>query len=450
MTAEVDHGVPARVLEVSGDEGLIGYLIEQNNLWAFRYTEQWSASGHYDLAPTIPRSVIEHRDGVNERPVQFFFDNLLPEGEARTYWANKVDVADANTFGLLAAYGKESIGALTLLKPGEQIEAPDVRPLTDEMLARRIAALPSMPEDDAAPKRMSIPGAQFKFAATMIEGRLYDPIGSWPSTHILKPNIKGDFYENSAINEWAVMLMGLGALQGVAMVEFRPDPSPYLLVTRFDRDYRPPDFSDREPCLRRHVVDGCQMLGIDREYKYKQATIETLKKLISLCPKKSETRNRLFDWLVFNALVGNGDNHLKNISFFPAKGGYELTPWYDLISTGVYQITKPGANDINARDWREKEELVFPIGKAKYFRDVTFEDFMLLADEMGIPARYAARRLEIHLDMVVRVGNIVLTSVENQEGPKVNREELKLLKRLVNLVVKRMVDQLLNSKPTLE
>jgi len=47
---------------------------------------------------------------------------------------------------------------------------------------------------------------------------------------------------------------------------------------------------------------------------------------------------------VFNLLVANSDNHLKNLSFMVSSEGIELAPAYDLLSTGTYH-TRALANE---------------------------------------------------------------------------------------------------------
>ena len=56
--------------------------------------------------------------------MQWFFDNLLPEEEMRSALAREAKVDASDAWGLLAYYGRESAGALTLLAEGEQ-EAPE-------------------------------------------------------------------------------------------------------------------------------------------------------------------------------------------------------------------------------------------------------------------------------------------------------------------------------------
>ncbi|MBZ4288576.1 HipA domain-containing protein, partial [Mycobacterium tuberculosis] len=63
-----------------------------------------------------------------------------------------------------------------------------------------------MPLSHDAPKRMSLAGAQHKLAVTLRDDGLYEPVGSEPSTHILKPDHPQlDHYWQTTINEWFVM-----------------------------------------------------------------------------------------------------------------------------------------------------------------------------------------------------------------------------------------------------
>lgn len=71
----------------------------------------------------------------------------------------KLDMADA--FGLLAWYGAESAGSLTLLPPdAEPQTAEPLRPLLDEALERRIRLLPKASLTHEVIKRMSLAGVQ--------------------------------------------------------------------------------------------------------------------------------------------------------------------------------------------------------------------------------------------------------------------------------------------------
>jgi len=134
-------------------------------------------------------------DGASQRPVQWYFDNLLPEEDQRVLLAGdaKLDAADA--FGLLAWYGAESAGSVTLLPPDAAPQtAEPLRPLPDDALEARIRQLPKAPLTHAAIKRMSLAGAQHKLAVVLQDGALFEPAGATPSTHILKPDHPDEDY----------------------------------------------------------------------------------------------------------------------------------------------------------------------------------------------------------------------------------------------------------------
>lgn len=372
-----------RQLQVWLNERRVGLLAEQDNLWLFRYESAWQQdAASFDLSPQLPRASGEIRDGASQRPVQWFFDNLLPEEQARTLLAQdaKVDVADA--FALLAHYGAESAGALTLLPPEQPLPAGGLQVLPEHELAQRIDALPRVSLGQAAPKRMSLAGAQHKLAVVLRDGNLLEPVGQTPSTHILKPDHPDiDNYPHSAANEWFVMSAAAAVKLPVPAVELRRVPQSVYLIQRFDRE------PVGEQLRRRHVLDACQLLSIDRVYKYRMATLDTLQQLVELCRSKALSRQSLFRWALFNALLGNNDAHLKNLSFFVGAQGVELTPHYDLLSTSVY-----------ARDngWGNAE-LSWPMGQARRFGELRRADVLAFGEVLGLPGKVSERLLDVLL-----------------------------------------------------
>ena len=74
--------VEPRQLDVWLEQQRIGELYEQGNLWALHYDPVWRDNG-FDLSPALPRNAGEIQDGGSQRPVQWFFDNLLPEEGGR-------------------------------------------------------------------------------------------------------------------------------------------------------------------------------------------------------------------------------------------------------------------------------------------------------------------------------------------------------------------------------
>src|SRR5476649_667977 len=94
----------------------VGTLFDTNGIWSFAYEEDWVNMGEaYPISPKIPLTVETLIDASSERPVQWFFDNLLPEEAMREVVAREAKVDTSDAWGLLSYFGRETAGALTLL-----------------------------------------------------------------------------------------------------------------------------------------------------------------------------------------------------------------------------------------------------------------------------------------------------------------------------------------------
>jgi serine/threonine-protein kinase HipA len=160
------------------DHQQLGILSDRDGIWSFRYVPDWlAAPGRFALCPDLPLQAGEQQDGSTRRPVQWYFDNLLPEEGQRTLLASTARVDGADAFGLLGHYGAESAGSLTLLPAGAEQAEGGLRPLSDAGLSARITAMPSVPLVAGALKRMSLAGAQHKLAVVLRDGQLFEPSG---------------------------------------------------------------------------------------------------------------------------------------------------------------------------------------------------------------------------------------------------------------------------------
>src|SRR5690606_10910481 len=234
--AQVLRGFGVRSLRVYVDREPVGTLHEGNDLWRFEYSEAWSsvpegAPNAYDLSPALPRIRREHVDGSTLRPVQWFFDNLLPEEMLRAAVSREAGIKGEDAFALLEYLGAESAGSLTWWPPGrEHAGGQSLRPLGDADLSRRIALLPRQTLASHAPKRMSLAGAQHKLLVVLQEGRLYEPVGAAPSTHILKPEHPDtETYPASVINEYRTMRLARAVRLPVPNVHIRYVPDPVYI-----------------------------------------------------------------------------------------------------------------------------------------------------------------------------------------------------------------------------
>jgi serine/threonine-protein kinase HipA len=385
----------------------VGALRDEGSVWSFEYIEEWRrAPDAFDLAPDLPRGTGRTTDEASRRPVQWFFDNLLPEESARDLLAREAQVPSADAFGLLAYFGRESAGALTLLAPGEARAGAGYQALTDTELHERISRLPHRALSSGAPKRMSLAGGQHKLAVAVRQGGLFHPVGDSPSTHILKPDHKQtDHYPNSVANEYFVMRLAERVGLRVPSVEMRFVPDPVYLIERFDR--RP---AQPEP-LRLHAIDACQLLGLGREFKYQQSSVESLVRCVALCQNRAQARQGILAWAMFNVLVGNGDAHLKNLSFLVRAEGIDLAPFYDLLSTECYR-----AEDGNHPRW-PAVPLPMRMGDAETFGAVRRRDLIAFAEELGSTARVATRILDDYCASLPAEAAALYHDLEQREFP---------------------------------
>jgi serine/threonine-protein kinase HipA len=431
-----------RSLRASINETVVGTLQEVAGLWSFQYAADWLSNlQRFALSPHLPLTSEALLDGASRRPVQWYFDNLLPEEGQRILLAGDARLDAADAFGLLAWYGAESAGSVTLLPPdAERQPAAALRPLPDEALEARIRQLPKAPLTHAAIKRMSLAGAQHKLAVVLQDETLFEPAGATPSTHILKPDHPDDDYPHSVINEWFVMRLArrLGLI--VPFVHRRYVPSPVYLADRFDR------IDNGRGWQRRHVIDACQLLGLDRSFKYSQGSMKTLAALANACRSPAVARARLFGWLVFNVLVGNSDAHLKNLSFLVSHEGVQLAPFYDLLSVATYDTAA-----FDKGGWPAQTQMAWPILGVRQFAGINRELLLEAGAALNIAKGTALRLLENLRSRAMREAEALYAEVESEndevacERPELSATlagETRCLRAILHIILKEMTEQI--------
>lgn len=419
-----------RTLNVLIDESPVGTLFENTGVWSFQYAAEWLMSG-FPLAPGLPLQQEMLIDSGTVRPVQWYFDNLLPEEAARTRLIDSLPKGEWDAWALLKHFGAESAGAITLLAPGESLSPSQWLPLQDDELERRIQNMPKVSLGSTAPKKMSLAGAQEKLLVSYMDGALYEPVGSQISTHILKPNALSEFYPNSAVNEWYCARIAQEMKLSVPEVQLRYVPSPVYLIKRFDRQM------ENGNVKRLHSLDAAQALSISAGSKYTMAGAKSLNDVIQMTRSKTKTRLSIFRWVVLNALLGNGDAHLKNLSLFSNAKGYELAPFYDLVSTVAWSGAK----------WMDVA-LSFPIGDAVYFGNLKFHHFMQLAEEIGLPTKVATKELSSMLKEVAQVADEVLSEFEGKQVPNnLRASQLNMIRTIRFVQIAEMLNKLRFGSP---
>jgi serine/threonine-protein kinase HipA len=253
---------------------------------------------------------------------------------------------------------------------------------------------------------MSLAGAQHKMVVNFepMTAQLSEPLKGSPSTHILKPNSTAPGYPNSVANE--VFTLRLAALLGlkVPQVWRLYVPEAVFIIERFDRKAQA---GDVEP-LRLHVLDGSQMLNESAIYKYSSATFENLNRLIGLCRNKAVARLALFQWIVFNTLVGNSDCHLKNISFLVDAQGVKVAPFYDLLCTAVYH-SRALADE--QAIW-PNEPLAMPVASAATFADVTRQKLVDTGLHLGLARTTSEREVTRLVNHMAKAADGLMAKME--------------------------------------
>jgi len=383
--------------------------------YGLAYAPSWLAEGGFPISPHLKPAQ------CSPDSVRRFLANLLPEGKWLEELSLNAQVSRSNTFGLIAAIGAETTGALTF-RFGEASVAPiptSFRPVTAEELAVRICGRQgrSIAVWDGKP-RLSIAGVQEKLPVLIMpDGSMGFGEGDLASTHILKFGKTGDVH--LVVNEYICMVLAKMAKLPVADVSLVRLGEPVLMVKRFDRQW------DGKRVNRLHVIDGCQMLDLPPTYKYERpfgkggdaavirsgATLTALFSASRNCRIPAVAIRDLLNWVLFQLLIGNSDAHGKNISFFVGPGGIDMAPAYDLLCLDMYA----GTYD---------RDLAMAVGDAFDPDDVSPWQLAEMCASCGLPQRQTARSLKALCENLLRCLDQLDLSAELTEEEKAFSKEL--------------------------
>lgn len=313
---------------------------------AFTYDESWKRSENVrPLSLSIP---ITHAISPISGPhVRNFFDNLLPDSEKiRDRIKSNFKLQSSSPNALLEAVGRDCVGALQIMPPGEMPIGWDKIvgiPLSDDDVDKILADTVSTnkfgsSENSNNDFRISIAGAQEKTALLNLNGKWYRPIGATPTTHIIKlplglvGNMRFDM-SDSVENEWVcskiIQAFDLPAAES-DIKQFSSQKS--LVVKRFDRKFS----DDNSFIIRLPQEDFCQATGKSPDFKYEKDGGPGISNCLDILERGSSPfeDKRIFikAQLAFWLLAAT-DGHAKNFSIFLQSGGsYALTPLYDVLS----------------------------------------------------------------------------------------------------------------------
>lgn len=360
----------------------------------FRYEPTWVESEEgRPLSLSLPFSL--DNGAIKGRAVESYFDNLLPDSEPiRKRLQTRFHIASNNAFELLAAIGRDCVGAVQLLPPGEEPEnmhSIEAQPLTEGEVERALVETVAPPSFAADPAddhfRISIAGAQEKTAFLSHEGRWCRPQGATPTTHIFKlplglvGGMQADM-TTSVENEWlcAAILRAYGL--PVARCEIRRfGVQKVLVVERFDRQLH----SSGKYWLRLVQEDFCQATATPSFLKYERdggpGMLDIARILRGSINRDADLSCLLKAQIIFWMLAAT-DGHAKNFSIRILSGGrFQLTPLYDVLS--IWPIVGEGPDKIS---WHNAGLAMSVRGRNKHYllRDIQRRHFNAMAIQCGL------------------------------------------------------------------
>lgn len=401
--------------EISGERHLVGTLEtipgrEEQFSYAESYLENEAAQPLSVLLPL-------REEPFPKRQTRVFFRNLLPEEGALAAVAKTLEVKSSSYLKVLNALGSECIGALVLESADEREDDPyGYDPLSREELGRAFEAGAEGVAKLQEEAKLSLAGAQSKMGLYVDRSsgplpQYFLPQGTAASTHIVKA--ANQRFEQLSENEY--YCLRLAETAGLSVPECYLDTiggQPLFVIERFDRMVLPED--DRragggvQRVQRLHQEDFCQVLSLLPERKYEKGGVRYAKKVRDVLYECSSDPVRDIEafvrLLVVNAVLGNCDGHLKNLTVLRGVdwSSFALAPVYDIASTVVY-----GGLD---------RRMAMRIGSTNKIDEVGRDDFLALAKELDVSPRMVRRLIGEVCEGVGGTASAVASGMEDALG----------------------------------
>lgn len=365
----------------------------------FCYAESYL---HRENCQAVSVSLPVRPESFTAEQTRNFFEGLLPEGYTRRTVAQWLHVDETDYLSILEGLGNECLGAIRITSDREpelhtsyeQISPQKIRQLAEEGAVSSTELL--------VKTHLSLTGASGKVGLYYEPHaeKWYMPLGLAPSTHILKQShIKLDsIVTNEQLSLLTARKLGIDVPDSfIVKAESEELPggseaSVLLASARYDRIFpkKKKMIGGLPVPLRLHQEDFAQTLGISAADKYetedKGETSGYLRRMFDLLRKYSADpitdQTRLWNIIVFNALLGNTDSHIKNFSLLYRADlrAVRLAPAYDLLSTSIYESST--------------RDLAFRIGDAWSLDQLTRDCFEQAAEEAGLGRKFAMKQLD--------------------------------------------------------
>lgn len=386
----------SQTLELWANSDYVGrWTVKASGESELQYDAAWRNSPRgRPISLSLPFNL--HNEPLKGNRVLHYFDGLLPDSDAiRRRVAARFKTGSIKAFDLLAAVGRDCVGALQLLPEGFAPQGQgkvDGIVVDDEDIERHLLDVinpgqyGSMqdPDDDF---RISLAGAQEKDAFLWWDGKWMKPRGATPTTHIFKLPIgliggkKADF-TTSVDNEWLCLRLlkeyGLPTANAEIMTF---GTQRVLVVERFDRTLS----HDGKQLFRLVQEDFCQATGTSPLIKYENEGGPGLRQIFTLLQQSQQADADMHTLMATQLLfwiLRAPDGHAKNFSIQLLAGEqrFKMTPLYDVMS--AYPVMGNGPNQ-----WAEQniKMAMALLGKNKHYmaHKITRRHFNSTAKTVG-------------------------------------------------------------------
>ncbi|MCB0391229.1 MAG: type II toxin-antitoxin system HipA family toxin [Bdellovibrionales bacterium] len=380
----------------------VGTLNQDEDLiYSFQYDPTWlNLENNFPLSLCLPLQ----QEAFGNRLSLSFFENLLPEGDAKKDIENHSGTK--GVFNFLKKYGRDCAGAIIITPDKgfkynystESLIEIDIQKI-NEAIRDRKSLIEIVAETN--PGYLSLAGAQDKFPFIYKNKKFYLPTNNQPTTHILKAPIWRHGVYDSVYNEqFCLHLAKSVGLECIHSIVHQAD-HPLFICERYDR------ITDKNnQIIRLHQQDFCQALGVISENKYEKDGGPSLANNYQLilenitAKKRIKTIEMYIQWFLFNMIIGNNDGHSKNLSLLHKNNQLELAPFYDIICTAIYpKLSKTYA---------------FKIGLTFDYFSFSKKHFHLQEKYMGIKENTLIKYLKEMVEKVSHVKDVLLKEYENQ------------------------------------
>lgn len=335
-------------IEIAGKQKYVGDICGSSAMDAsFTYSKEYmSNSDNRPISIHLPFS----EESFSAFDTKNFFEGLLPEGFTRRCVAGWLHADMDDYLTILSGLGKECLGAIRIVAENETGQAMSYKKLTLDDVKQLAKEGATEAAELVTKAHLSLTGASGKVGLYYDEelGDWYLPLGAAPSTHIVKQShVRLD---GIVTNEQLCMLtakkLGITIPESFVINLGDGDDQDVLFATkRYDRVLNRDGkrIDGLSVPYRLHQEDFAQAMGIASGNKYEHNNSGYLKQMFDIIRERSaepiKDQLALWDICIFNYLIGNTDNHIKNVSLLYSENlkSVRLAPAYDIVSTVIYE-----------------------------------------------------------------------------------------------------------------